>query len=89
MKLNALEKKKDSWKIEVQGESHTLVNALREKSWEKGAQQASYAINHPYLSQPVITVRAENPKKVLSDSAQAVADDAKDFQKELARASKK
>jgi len=85
MKLTALEKKKDRWKIEVEGEDHTLLNLLREKAWKKGAKQASYMIRHPYLSMPVITVIGPNPKKILADSAQAIIDDARAFEKEFKR----
>jgi DNA-directed RNA polymerase subunit L len=88
VKLNAVEKKKDVLKLEVDGEDHSLLNLLRENAWKKGAKQASYMIKHPYLSKPVVSVRAANPKKVLADSAQMVIDDAKAFEKEFRRASK-
>ena len=37
MDLNVLEKKKDKIIVEVRGESHTLLNLVREKSWKAGA----------------------------------------------------
>ena len=79
MKLTVLEKKKDKWKIQVDGEGHTLLNLLRENAWKKKARQASYMIKHPYLSKPEITVIGPNPKKILADAAQMIIDDAKAF----------
>jgi DNA-directed RNA polymerase subunit L len=46
-------------------------------------------IEHPYLSNPKIMIRAKNPKKVLSDASQMVADDAAEFAKEFGRVLKK
>ncbi|HJW96911.1 MAG TPA: DNA-directed RNA polymerase subunit L [archaeon] len=89
MEIKVLEKSNESMKIEVVGENHTLLNLLREKSWKAGATQASYMIEHPYLSNPKITVRAKNPKKVLADAIQMVAEDAREFGKEFGKAGKK
>ena len=89
MEIKVLEKTDESVKIEVIGETHTLLNLLREKSWKAGASQASYMIEHPYLSNPKITVKAKNPRKVLADATQMVTDDAKEFGKEFGRSLKK
>jgi len=89
MEIKILEKTNESVKIEVIDETHTLLNLLREKSWKAGASQASYMIEHPYLSHPKITVRAKNPKKVLSDASQMIIDDAREFGKEFGKVLKK
>lgn len=89
MELRVLEKRKDKLKVEVVGESHTLVNLLRENAWKEKADQSSYMIEHPYLSQPKIIVRAKNPKGVLLNAAQMIIDDSKEFSKEFKRAVKK
>ena len=89
MDLNVIEKKKDKLVIEVRGESHTLMNVLREKAWEAGAKQASYMIEHPNLSQPKLIIRAKDPKKVLKAAAQLVSAEAKDFERQFSRALKK
>ncbi len=89
MELKVLEKKKDKMKVEVIGESHTLMNLLRENAWKEKADQATYMIEHPELSQPKIIIKAKNPKKVMVDSAQMVIDDAKGFSREFKRAMKK
>ena len=89
MKVKVLEKKKDKLKVEIDGESHTLLNLLRENAWKEKVEQASYMIEHPYLAKPKIIVRAKNPKKILVDSAQKIATDAKDFSREFSRAMKR
>ena len=89
MELRILEKKKDKLKVEVLGESHTLINLLRENAWKEKADQASYMIEHPYMAQPKIIVRAGNPKRVLVNAAQMVVDDSKGFSREFKRAMKK
>jgi len=89
MKLKVLEKSKERLKIEVEGESHTLLNLLRENAWKSGASQSSYLIEHPYMSQPKIVVKAKNPKRVLSSAAQTIINQAKEFGKEFSRLTKR
>jgi len=89
MQLKVTEKGKDSLKIEVAGETHTLLNLLRENAWKAGAKQASYTIQHPYLSQPEMYIIASDPKKVLSSAAQLTIDQAQDFAAAFKRALRK
>lgn len=86
MKLKLLEKGKNKIVLEVSGETHTFLNLLRENAWKVGSRQASYMIEHPYLLEPKFIVRADNPKKILSEAAQRIIDQAKDFEKEFKRA---
>ena len=89
MKLKKIKKAKNTLRVEVQGEDHTLLNVLREKAWTAGATQASYMIRHPYLSEPTISIIAADPKKVLVAAAQHVATDAAAFQRAFAAALKR
>ena len=89
MELAAIEKAKEKMRVEVRGESHTMLNLIRENSWKAGARQASYIIQHPYISQPEIIVRSKNPAKTLKDAAQIAADDAKAFSVAFKRAMRK
>lgn len=89
MQLKVLEKGKDSLKVEVAGETHTLLNLLRENAWKAGAKQASYSIRHPYISQPELMVIASDPEKTLASSAQMTTDQAQDFAAAFKRALKK
>ncbi len=86
MELRVLEKTKSKLKIEVAGEGHTLLNLLRRNSWDAKADQASYIIEHPMLSQPKIIIKAGNPKAVLSRAADMVVKQSQDFSKAFRRA---
>jgi len=86
MELKVLEKTKNRLKIEVRGESHTLLNLLRRNSWDAKADQASYMIEHPMLSQPKIIIKASNPKGVLSRATDMVIKQTQDFSKVFKRA---
>ena len=89
MELKVIEKKPDKLSMEVVGETHTLLNVLTEYAWEAKASQASYIIDHPYLSQPELIVRSKNPKKTLSDAAQILIDNSREFKIGFERALKK
>lgn len=89
MELKVLEKKKNKLVVEVAGETHTLLNLLRENAWKAGAGQASYTIQHPYLSEPQITMIAENPKGVLSKAAKLSAEQVSDFERKFKAASRR
>lgn len=86
MNLKKLEKTKEKLKVEVQGEDHTLLNLLRDNAWKTGADQASYMIEHPYLSEPKIIIKGKHPAKTLADAAQQIATDAAAFQREFKKA---
>lgn len=89
MELKVLEDKPNRMKLEVLGETHTLLNILTEYAWLAKADQASYMIQHPYLSQPELIIRSSNPRKTLKDSAQIIIDKAEEFQKGFNRVAKK
>lgn len=89
MKLTVLENVGGKLVLEVKGENHTFLNLLRDTAWGAGSRQSSYMIEHPYLSEPKLIIRADNPKKVLDNSAQAIIDSAKEFEKEFRRVSNK
>ena len=89
MKMETVNKGKDMLEVEVKGETHTLLNLLRENAWRVGAEQASYFVDHPYLSEPHLTIYAKNPKKVLLDATELLITDVKAFQREFKRVSKK
>jgi DNA-directed RNA polymerase subunit L len=89
MELSATEKAKEKLRVEVRGETHTMLNLIRENAWKAGAKQAAYIIQHPYISQPEIIIRSKNPAKTLRDAAQIAVDDSKDFSVAFKRAMKK
>lgn len=70
MELKVVEQKEGKLVLEVGGESHTLLNLLRELCWKEGAEQVSYMVEHPYMSQPKLIIYGKNPKKILQAAAQ-------------------
>ena len=89
MELIAIEKGKEKLRVEVRGETHTILNLIRENAWKSGARQASYIIQHPYISQPEIIIRSGRPAKTLQDSAQIAIDESREFSGAFKRALKK
>ena len=89
MELTVTQKGKEKLRVEVRGETHTMLNLIRENAWKAGAKQAAYIIQHPYISQPEIIIRSKNPQKTLKDAAQMVIDDSKEFMVAFKRAMKK
>jgi DNA-directed RNA polymerase subunit L len=89
MELKVVESKPDRMSIQVVGETHTLLNLLTEYAWEAKAKQATYIIDHPYLSNPELMVKSSDPKKTLSDAAQIIIDRTKEFRTIFDRAVKK
>jgi len=68
MKLKVLKKGKNKLKIEIIGEGHTFCNSLRKELWnDKDVTVAGYNIEHPLVSNPVLTLETgkKDPKKVL------------------------
>ncbi|HLD49334.1 MAG TPA: RpoL/Rpb11 RNA polymerase subunit family protein [archaeon] len=87
MKIEIKEQSDDKVKIEVH-DNTTLVNLINENIWiaegeKKGFGFAAYAIEHPYLSKPVLTVKGKDPKKILINAAEHIIDDIKDLKKQL------
>ncbi len=89
MKLILLEKGEEKMALEVRGETHTFLNLLRENAWMAGSKQASYMIEHPYLSEPKLIMRTKTPKKILDNAAQMIIDQTKEFEREFKRVSKR
>ncbi len=88
MELKVIDRQPDRLRVRVSGETHTLLNILTEYAWEAKASQASYMLEHPYLSQPEIIVKSKNPKKTLSDAAQIIIDRSRDFKSAFDRSLK-
>lgn len=68
MEIKVLKKEKNKIELEIIGENHTFCNTLRKELWnDKDIQVAGYNIEHPLISNPVLTLETEkkDPKKVL------------------------
>ena len=66
MEIKIIEDSKKKLVIELVGQDHTLCNIIKEGlNKEKSVTIASYKIEHPLTSNPIMLIEADNPKKVL------------------------
>jgi DNA-directed RNA polymerase subunit L len=87
MKIEVLEDEDSKLRMRIHT-SLTLVNLLNDKIWSQKVDVSAYKMEHPYLSKPLLMVRAKNPKKAVLDAATAIIEDVKDFRKQFAAAAK-
>ncbi|RNI13966.1 DNA-directed RNA polymerase subunit L [Methanohalophilus sp. RSK] len=72
MELKIIEKKDDEIKVEIKGESHTLLNMLKHFLLEdEHVDIASYDMLHVSISEPVFYVRTDgkDPVQAIRDAA--------------------
>ncbi len=82
MKVEVIEKEDEKLKVKI--DDMTLVNLLNENIWkQRGFDYAAYTVEHPYLSQPVITVKGRDPKKTLIEAADRIIEDVKELKKKF------
>jgi DNA-directed RNA polymerase subunit L len=92
MELRKIKEENDTLLLEVVGETFTVTNALREELWsDRGVMEAAQIREHPYLSQPKIFVRMNrgSPEAALEKAAERISVQAREFQEEFKKASKK
>tara|TARA_Y100000310_G_C20675519_1_gene812815 strand:- start:424 stop:696 length:273 start_codon:yes stop_codon:yes gene_type:complete len=89
MEVNVLEESKDRLKFEIQGEDHTLCNALRNELWNvKGVEVAGYTKAHPLVARPVFIVETdgkEDPRKVLLKAVENLKEENKQLKTVIAK----
>ena len=88
MEIIVLEESKHKLMIEIQGEDHTLVNALKKELWnDKDVKIAGYTVNHPSIGIPrlVVETHSEDPRKALVEAAKRLKKDADKLKKALAK----
>lgn len=82
MDIRLLDKKKDSWELELKSEDHTLANLLREISWQFGGESA-YKLKHPLLGMPRLKVLSKSPKKTLTEASKEIVKLGEQMEKEF------
>ncbi len=74
MEIKILEELKNKIKLEIEGENHTLVNALRKELWsDSHVTIAGYSVDHPLVGKPILIVETdgkEDPKKALNSAVE-------------------
>lgn len=88
MQVQVLESNKNSMKIEIKGESHTLGQLLAKQLWQAGAEAAAVKEHH-VLGEIRLVVQSANPQKALEKAAAYTANICEDFKNELERALEK
>ena len=84
MEIKVLEHAEDKVKLEI--DSVTFANLLNNELWKQKIEWAAWTRDHPYLSKPVISVKAKDAKKALIAAAEQIQSDAKALKKALAKA---
>jgi len=70
MEISVLMEDKNKIEVEIEGEDHTLCNALRNELWNHNVDVAAYNIEHPLVSNPTLMVQGTGDlrKKMVSAS---------------------
>ncbi|MCD4800124.1 MAG: DNA-directed RNA polymerase subunit L [Methanococcoides sp.] len=82
MELKILEKSDDEMKMEIAGESHTLLNMLKIILLEdERVHTASYDMKHVTVSEPILFIKTENadPIDVVKDAVAKLITDCEEF----------
>lgn len=91
MEIKILNKTDTEIKMEIRGETHTLLNALKSALLQdKAVETATYDIEFPGVSEPVLYVKTRNkdPIDVVKVAAKKVADECDDFIKAFSKKAK-
>ena len=85
MKIKILKRTSNELKIEIEGEGHTLCNALQKTLLEDDTiEMAGYDVPHPLVASSIIYVYTKGRKKpeaALRKAAKKVKSQSKDFRK--------
>ena len=82
MELKIIDKTDDEMRIEIKGESHTLLNMLKSVLLEdERVHTASYDMKHVSISDPVLFIKTENadPIAVLKDAVSKLVEQCDEF----------
>ena len=87
MEIKVLDKEKGKLRIEVVGEDHTLMNALRKELWDdKDTEVAGYKIEHSLIGNPILVVEhKKDAKKALLDAVDRLKKKNKEFKSKTSK----
>ena len=90
MKVNILERTKNSLKIELEGEGHTFCNILQKTLLlDRDVEYAGYNVPHPLTNASFVELKVKGSRraeKVLISSAKKIGTDAKEFEEKIGAA---
>jgi len=91
MEVSIEETGKNSIKVVVEGEGHTLLNLLRKRlNDRKDVKIAFYTVPHPLFEKVELSIDAANsdPKKLLKETVSDIKAELSDFEKAWKKAAK-
>ncbi len=89
MKPRVIEMSRNEIKIEFEGETHSFPNLLRRTLLEEPSVEfAGYAIDHPLLASPIVTIKTKNrhANVVLREALEKMLARTEEFRKRLNQA---
>ena len=92
MEVKVLKNEDKTLILEIQGESVTLTNLVRDELWsDKNISEAAHIKEHPYLSEPKIFVKTSrgSPTLSLKKASKRLMDQLDQFREEFKKALKK
>ncbi|MBD3156165.1 MAG: hypothetical protein GF368_05995 [Candidatus Aenigmarchaeota archaeon] len=92
MEVKKIKEKDNNWVLELEGESKTFANLIREELWNsEGVVEAAAIQEHPYMDQPKLFLKMEgrySHTKALEDTAKRIEIKLQELEKEFSRALK-
>lgn len=82
MELNILSKTENELEVELKGETHTLLNLLKERLIKDNRVEiVFYDMKHVSISDPILYVKTDgtNPIEVLKDAAKIIISQCDEF----------
>ena len=81
MEIKVIEQSKGKLEIEIIGEDHTLLNSVKEElTKDNSVKIATYKVEHPLVSNPVLYIEADKPEKALESAIKKIKKFYSDFQ---------
>ena len=78
--MEIITSKRYELEIMLEGETHTLCNAVRSILMEdETVKSAAYAIEHPIVGEPKLYIKARSPKKSLKTAAETLKERCEEF----------
>lgn len=88
MEFRVLEETKNKLVFELEGETHSFCNALKNELLNvKGVDIATYSIDHPLVGVPKFLIQAKGvePRKALKTALKNLKKKAEEFKKEVSK----
>jgi len=88
MEFKVLEETKTKLVFELEGETHSFCNALKNELLNvKGVTLATYSIDHPLVGVPkfLVETKGEEPRKALKTALANLKKKANEFQNEVSK----